>query len=148
MQIRPLPANHASELTTKTQCESALPLLDFRRNYLSERAVRQWHRPPREVVGSPSLQVFKKHGDVSVRETVSGHGGDGLMVGLVIVEVFSNLSNSMVLYQAQSCLHTTLSLRQDPGGADVPRLSFSLPILIWYSTVHNPVACCEAREQK
>jgi len=31
---------------------------------------------PREVVGSPSLEVFKNHGDVDSR-----HGGDGLMVG-------------------------------------------------------------------
>lgn len=30
----------------------------------------------------PSLGVFKKHGDVALRNMVSGPGGDGLMVGL------------------------------------------------------------------
>ena len=31
---------------------------------------------------SPSLEVFKNCGDVALRHVVSGHGGDGLMVGL------------------------------------------------------------------
>ena len=30
---------------------------------------------------SPSLEVFKNRRDVALRDVVSGHGGDGLVVG-------------------------------------------------------------------
>ena len=49
----------------------------------SPKVVMHWHRLPREVVHSPSLEVFKNHVDVALRDLVSGRGGDGLMVGLV-----------------------------------------------------------------
>jgi len=41
-----------------------------------------WRRLPREVVGSPSLEMLKSHVAVALRDVVSGHGGDALMVGL------------------------------------------------------------------
>jgi len=44
--------------------------------------VRQWHRLPREGVESPSLEVFKKHVDVALRDLVSGLGEGGLVVGV------------------------------------------------------------------
>jgi len=51
-------------------------------NFFSARAVRQWHRLPREVVQSPSLEVLKSRVDVALRDVGSGHAKGGLTVGL------------------------------------------------------------------
>ena len=56
--------------------------LDIRRYFFSGRVVLQWHRLPREVVESPSLEMLKNRMDVALRDIVSGHGGDGMTVGL------------------------------------------------------------------
>jgi len=36
-----------------------------------------WHRLLRDVVGSPSLEVLKNHGDVAPRAVVMGTVGEG-----------------------------------------------------------------------
>ena len=50
--------------------------------FFSERVVRHWHSLPREVVELPSREIINKRVDVALRDVVSRHGGDVMMIGL------------------------------------------------------------------
>ena len=75
--------------------------LDIRNNFFSQRAVMQWHSCPRRWWSPPPLEVFQNCVDVALRDVVSGHGGGGggLVLDLVILEIFSSLNNTMILFR-------------------------------------------------
>ena len=47
------------------------------------------------MVESPSLEVFKNHEDMALRDMVNEHGGDGLVLDKMVLVVFSNFYDSM-----------------------------------------------------
>jgi len=44
--------------------------LDIRKRFFTEGLVKHWNRLPREVVESPSVEVFKQHVDMALQDMV------------------------------------------------------------------------------
>jgi len=44
--------------------------MDIKKNYFTKRIVKRWHRLPREVVESQSLEVFMRCVDMVLRDMV------------------------------------------------------------------------------
>lgn len=65
-------------------------------NICSRRVGVHWDGLPGDVV--ESLELFKKRVDVALRDMVGGDGGDGLILGWMILEVFCNLNDAMILF--------------------------------------------------
>lgn len=44
------------------------------RKIFTKGMVKHWHRQPRKVIESPTVEMFKKHLDVTLKDLVSGDG--------------------------------------------------------------------------
>lgn len=93
---------------------------------LKVEGVRPWNRLYREVVESPSLDVFKKHGGMWLLGLLLSDKptGAGLMLDSMILRLFSRLSDSMI---HEPYLFSFLYFNGLPVGTDSTSCTIRLP---------------------
>jgi len=71
--------------------------LDVRKKFFTQRAVRHWHRLPREAVDAPSLEAFQTRLDGVLGSLVGGSHTTAGNWNRVSFEVPSDTSQSIIL---------------------------------------------------
>lgn len=84
--------------TSLCSCFTFLSVSHFILNHFFPHILHAHRKLHRIVVGSLPLEVLQNRRDVALRDVVWCCGGDGLGLCLVILEVFSNLEDSLSFF--------------------------------------------------
>lgn len=93
------------------------------------------NRLPKEVVGSPSLEVLQNHVDVALGDVISGHGGGRLVVGLDGLRALFQDLNDLWFYKI------TFSKDKVSGANLCVYFSWSCSVSLWQQCSQG-FSCC------
>lgn len=71
--------------------------LDIKKHFFPEMVIKHWNSLLREVVETPSLEAFKSLVNVAFRGVVWWWNWQNWINDWMMLKVFSNLSNSMII---------------------------------------------------